>query len=243
MESTSGSDKSPKENSYNDSTTNSVAKDQRMYWEARKKMIEAEARMDMFKELRQKNLGTNETVLTVRNHMNKLKNRVRNPDEHTKALNEDKLKDATIESKKAKRKEREAEENLIKKHLENGISKNKSKWIIEKIRKDTRVIRKKAVKKYKLKIETLEKKQSEEKINTRVKKLPIEMEPYKNMSVFKIIPGSLDDIKKEVNLSDIKVPTLDMILDEDEERVLKNPPKHAMLDELSEEDFKTECEE
>ena len=57
-----------------DNTTNAVANDQRTYREMRIKMIRAEERMDLFRELVRKNLGTRGTEELVAKHNAKIKN-------------------------------------------------------------------------------------------------------------------------------------------------------------------------
>ena len=43
--------------------------------------------------------------------------------------------------------------------------------------------------------------------------------------------------------SDIKVPTIGVTLDPDEEMILRYPPKHSIMETLSDSDFNLNCEE
>ena len=244
MPSPTRSDTPPQEVRINDAiTTRLVTKDQRMYRDSRKKMIEAEERVELIRKMVQKDIATNETYGTVKKHNMKLKNKIGNPNKHTRNLTDEKLRDAKIDSKKAKREERQAEKDLIDKHIEAGINRNKSRWIISRIRKETNKIRKNIKKKNNKKIENLVNKQNKEKTDLRKKNLPSEMIPYSSMRIFNITPGSEEDTHKEVNFDDVEVPTLEVTLDEDETQILKNPPKHAIMEDLTNEDFRTEIEE
>ena len=125
------------EDSSNDNTTNTVANDQRTYKETRIKMVRAEERMDLFRELVRKNLGTRQTEGLVAKHNAKVKNPEAKPEEHVKNLTRDKLTDATKEAKKAKVLEREAEKALIESHKKEGYTQRQCRGIRTRIRKET----------------------------------------------------------------------------------------------------------
>ena len=127
------------DDSFIDNTTNAVANDQRTCRETRIKMVKAEERMDLFRELVRKNLGTKLTEGIVAKHNAKIKNKnpEAKPDALVKNLTEDKLVDATKESKKAKVLEKKAEKDLIETHRKHGINQRQCRGIRARIRRET----------------------------------------------------------------------------------------------------------
>ena len=144
----------------NDSTDKTAeqraAADQKTYQMARRKMIEAEERVDLFRSMIKKNLGTNETEGIVAKHVEKLRHRTTGIEsKHTENLMNDKLRDAKKDARWWERKEIQEMKNLKTNMMNQGKTQRTVRSIVENIQKESSVERNKLKQKNKEKLENL----------------------------------------------------------------------------------------
>ena len=197
-----------------------------------KKAVRAEQQVILLRQLIKKKVGTKDVEEHHKDQIEKkkvAKNKVRNPKVIVKDMVE-KLVDAEESERRARKKK-----DKTRRKVEEGFGKNsnKTRTLIRNMKKEMDVFRDKIRSKNKEKVEHLTKTyvKQEKKIN-----LPENLVRYKDIKIYEEKLG-VEEMSEEILIIGDGVT-----IDENEAAVLRLPPKYAILEKLSEEEFEVDVE-